>query len=105
MLAILNLLLTGASILAAQAGNLMDRQAICNAVPQGGSYTMAKSFLSGMDGSMRGNSFVGGFGGGGGSYNGGGGGGGYDGGNCNIGGTDQGCYGGSSLNGIAANDH
>lgn len=39
----------------------------------------------------------GGYGGGGTPYNGGGGGGGYDGGDCNIGGSDDDCYGGSSF--------
>ena len=66
----------------------------------------AGSFLTGMrNRDNRGGYGGGGFGGGGGPYNGGGGGGGYDGGDCTIRGTDNGCYGGSSLNGITANSN
>jgi len=68
-----------------------------------GSERRAKSFIHGATGGYWGNAGIdkkdkfGGFGGGGHPYNGGGGGGGYDGGDCNIGGNDNDCYGGSSF--------
>ena len=62
----------------------------------------ANNFLNGLLGSFDSRYRAGGFGGGGGPCNGGGGGGGYDGGDCNIGGTDHDCHGGSSFGGEAA---
>lgn len=61
----------------------------------------AKSFLNGAFGGIDREIYFGGFGGGGQPFNGGGGGGGYDGGDCNIGGTDHDCHGGSSFGGEA----
>ena len=70
----------------------------------GGAFLKPGSFLSGMEGTAA-HISIGGFGGGGSGHDGGGGGGGYDGGDCTIGGTNNACYGGSSLNGITDNSN